>query len=66
MTMAEALSAVRSPPGAYRPVIERLEVRLNQPVVTGHQAMLWHALRRAGLPMRAQGLRKLAQSGETA
>ena len=42
------------------PVIERLEARLNKPVVTSHQAMLWHALRLAGLPMRARGLGRLA------
>ena len=43
------------------PVIERLEARLNKPVVTSHQAMLWHALRLAGLPMRARGLGRLAE-----
>jgi maleate isomerase len=40
-------------------IIEKLERRLNKPVVTAHQAMLWHALRLAGYPGPIDGFGRL-------
>ena len=46
------------------PVIEEIEQRLGKPVITSHQALLWHALRLAGYdaPIRGFG-RLLKMSG---
>ncbi|MCB9948299.1 MAG: AroM family protein [Rhodospirillaceae bacterium] len=43
------------------PVIETLEARLGKPVVTSHQAMLWHALSLTDTPVPAHGFGRLAQ-----
>ena len=40
-------------------IAQRLENRTGKPAVTGNQAMLWHALRLAGCPYRAQGFGRL-------
>jgi maleate isomerase len=41
--------------------IEALEQRLGKPVVTAHQAMLWHALKLAGYEIKLPGLGRLFQ-----
>jgi maleate isomerase len=41
--------------------IPALEARLGKPVVTAHQAMLWHALQLSGHPMRLEGVGRLFQ-----
>ena len=41
------------------PVIETLERDLGKPVVTSNQAMVWHALRKAGLRDRIEGFGRL-------
>jgi maleate isomerase len=41
--------------------IELLERRLGKPVVTAHQAMLWHALKLAGYDMKLPGCGRLFQ-----
>ncbi len=44
-------------------VIERIEERLNKPVVTANQAMFWHCLRAAGCDLEVPGYGALMRSG---
>jgi maleate cis-trans isomerase len=40
-------------------VLERLEQELGKPVISSTQAMLWHALRVAGVPDAVHGFGRL-------